>query len=322
MLNQENNKLFKSGDVFAQNYTIIEPHNPIPVGQAYKANDIRSNKSVVIKVLQLEKPIDPTSKKQFLHDTDIICSLKHLNIIPLHDAGILQNKIFYLVEDYLENSLERQTLTYCINGAERRRICWQEGVPIFLQVCQALDHVHKEGIIHRNLNPNNIRVTLDSNDELLARVTNFSIAPFVEIFPSEKTRFVDRSLFSDPTYTSPEQCQAKEPDQRSDIYSLGCIMYEAFCGVPPCADNDYLGIIDMHINSCPTAMSEIAPLSIYLEAIVIKCLQKKPDERFQSAKELLDELEAFHEEEKIKGTPAWLKRVSQRFSRALEKCGS
>ena len=313
----EENNFLETGDIFAQHYRIIEKCKSIAKGQAYKAEDTKSGKLVIVKILCLKQPIDPVSRTRFYHKTGIACSFKHPNIIPLHNAGILENKTLYIVEDYIEDCREYQTLALCINNDKQDHLttCWQEGVPIFRGVCLALDHAHKRGLIHRDLNPRNIIVSLDDKGELFAKVTNFSIPPFIGILPNEKTSFGDQQVFSDPAYMSPEQCRGIKADHLSDIYSLGCIMYEAFYGTPPIKGSNDLATIYMHVNNWPILPPEIIsypPLPKYIEAIVVRCLDKEPRRRFPSAKAVLKELDCFCEWEKIRTSqPKWLRQLSQ-----------
>ena len=309
----EENPVFAANEIIAEKYQIIELVGRGSMGLVYKAKHIPLNRNVAIKVLTPDKPLDPVSKKRFEREAYVVASINHPNIVTVHDSGVLKNGMLYLVMEYLEGETLADLLT------SSPKLDFKTAVPIFMQVCAALDYAHSQDVIHRDLKPSNIMLVKGLAGVQTAKVIDFSIAKFTKPKPDQKTITRPGDVFGSPFYMSPEQCQAKVLDHRSDIYSLGCVMYEALCGAPPLMGENAMTTIYMHVHRWPTPMSELVkdpPLPDYLEAIVVKALEKEPEERFQSARELLEELQCFYEQQTTKATlPSWLKQIGQIFSR-------
>ena len=214
--------------------------------------------------------------------------------------------MLYLDMEYIEG----QTLADLLQKSHR--LDFHTALPIFMQICEGLEHAHNADVIHRDLKPSNIMLVDNLRGKYTAKVIDFSIAKFSKPKPDQKTLTRPGDVFGSPLYMSPEQCQGKAVDHRSDIYSLGCIMYEILCGEPPLVGNNPMATIYMHVNMWPTPISELVTdprLPSYLEAIIVRTLQKEPEERFKSAKELFDELEYFcNEKAKSSKTPKWLNK--------------
>jgi serine/threonine-protein kinase len=299
---------FSPSDIIADRYQIVEFISRGNMGLVYKAKDLELKRTVAIKLLSPDKPLDFVSKKRFEREAIVIASLNHPNIVTLYNSGILKNGMLYLDMEYIEG----QTLADLLRT--NHRLDFHTALPIFMQICEGLEHAHNADIIHRDLKPSNIMLVDKRRGKYTAKVIDFSIAKFTKPKPDQKTITRPGDIFGSPLYMSPEQCQAKVIDQRSDIYSLGCIMYETLCGEPPLVGNDAMATIYMHVHSWPTPMSEIITkpkLPSYLEAIIVKTLQKEPEKRFESVRELLDELECFYNEETKSKMPKWLNKFSR-----------
>ena len=305
--------LLSVGEVIADRYKIIDVISRGSMGLVYRANDSKFNRTVAIKVSLPDKPLDDEAQRRFKRETEIVGKLDHANIVSVHDAGVLENGLLYLVMEYIEG----QTLTDLLKTNKKLDI--DTAVQLFRQISTALEYAHGKDIIHRDLKPSNIMIITDSRGKRSAKVIDFSIAKFTKPKPDDNTISRPGDIFGSPLYMSPEQCQAKDLDQRSDIYSLGCVMYEALCGVPPIMGSNAMVTIYMHVHSWPTLPSKIIkdpPLPLYLEAIVVRCIVKDPDQRFQSATELLEELECFCNSDKKKtAQDGWLKQLSAAFSK-------
>ncbi len=304
---------FSSGEMITDRYQIIDVISRGSMGVVYRATDLKFNRVVAIKFSLPDKPLNDKSKERFERETRVVGLLQHQNIVSVHDSGVLPNGMLYLVMEHIDG----QTLTDLLKNGKKLDI--DTAVPIFMQICKALNHAHGRDVIHRDLKPSNIMLVNDNDDpdKLLAKVIDFSISKFTRPKPDQKTISRPGDVFGSPLYMSPEQCQAKELDQRSDIYSLGCIMYEAFCGAPPIIGNNAMATIYMHVHNWPTRPSKIIknpPLPVYLEAIIVRCLNKDPSLRFQSAKELLDELECFYNGDKKKRS-GWLNQLAELMHR-------
>jgi len=168
----------------------------------------------------------------------------------------------------------------------------------FAVFCQALDgmqHAHEKGVVHRDLKPSNLMLLRSESGQLKVKVVDFGIAKLLPQQGREENKLTQTGeIFGSPMYMSPEQCRGDELDARSDIYSLGAVMYEALTGRPPFSGNNMLETMYMHINDQPPALGKSAfdvKVNEQLEAIVLRSLAKDPAQRFQSAKQVKDALE-------------------------------
>ena len=164
-------------------------------------------------------------------------------------------------------------------------------LPLFAKICSALAHAHEHGIIHRDLKPAN--VMLLPNEEV--KLLDFGVAKFLHAGEIDQVATQTGFAIGSPPYMSPEQCQGKQLDERSDLYSLGCLMYETLAGVNPVIGKNGLETIQRHLKYTPRRFSQVAPeLNIPepVELMISKALQKSPDNRYQTANDLLQDLEA------------------------------
>ncbi len=286
-----NTTVFKTDDILAGKYQIIKFLSRGNTGAVYQARHIMLNKLFAIKVLSPVEPLKYTSTERFQREAHAAASLSHPNIISVHDFGVLPSDTLYLAMEYLEG----ETLAHLLEKEDR--LDYRQALPIFIQVCLALEYAHSQGLIHRDLKPSNIMLVQDYKGDQLAKVIDFSIAKFTNQKPNQRTITKPGQIFGTPLYMSPEQCQGKKPDHRSDIYSLGCVMYETLCSVPPLMGDSLLTTIFKHVNELPIPFSQHAknpPIPKDLEAIVFKALAKQPENRFQSAGEMRAALEMFN----------------------------
>ena len=184
----------------------------------------------------------------------------------------------------------------------------EEALDVFIQVTDALAYAHAKDIIHRDIKPSNIIVSIDS--DRVVKVVDFGIAKMLKKDKrNELTE--DSEIIGTPYYMSPEQCQGDPLDARSDIYSTGCVLYQALSGRPPFAQRNPVKIILQHLNEKPKSFREAFPtlkVPQTLEAIILKCLEKRPSDRYQSASALCDDLVAM----RVGRKPRGLSRVNVR----------
>jgi len=281
---------FSPGEKFGERYTIIEEVGRGGMGTAYKAEDKELGTTVVLKMIRPDLASRPDMVEQFKKETLLGRAVSHENVVRIHDLGEV-DKIKYISMDYIkgENLSEliqtsgTLTLATCLN------ITWQIG--------QALKAAHRKGIVHRDLKPSNVMI--DNSGRVF--VTDFGLAKSVAVPKGHP----DRRLVGTPKYFSPEQARGEELDQRSDIYSLGVMMYEMVTGVPPFDADTMEGYAHMHISQRPSPPSKInRALPPSCEKIILKCLEKRKEDRYQSVEELLLDLEA---QKKPRQTPAdWI----------------
>lgn len=276
---------FSPGEKFGERYTIIEEVGRGGMGTAYKAEDKELGTTVVLKMIRPDLASRPYMIEQFKKETLLGRAVSHENVVRIHDLGEV-DKIKYISMDYIkgENLHELIQTSGTLTLATCLHITWQIG--------QALKAAHHKGIIHQDLKPHNVMI--DNSRRVF--VMDFGLAKSVAL-PKDHP---DRRPIGTPRYFSPEQAQGEELDQRSDIYSLGVIMYEMVTGGPPFEADTMEGYAHKHISQKPSPPSKVNPaLPPSCEKIILKCLEKRKEDRYQSVEELLTDLEAQKETSKI-----------------------
>jgi serine/threonine protein kinase len=274
------------GSTFAERYEIVEKLGTGGMSVVYKARQKYMDNFVAIKVLHPQLGADPVNFERFLQEAKAAASLKHPNIVQVFDFGTSDGKAFLIME-----LLEGQTLDLILE--DNGRLPVGRALNIFTQACDGLFHAHSKGIIHRDLKPGNLALVQESGKEIV-KVVDFGIA---KIIPQDGSKAQELTaageVFGSPLYMSPEQCQGKTLDARSDIYSLGCVMYETITGMPPLMGANSFETMNMHVGERPQTMRLHAPDLDIPEAIdscVMKTLKKEANRRPQTMLELKDDL--------------------------------
>ncbi len=278
------------GTTFAEQYEILALLGCGGMGEVYKARHKLLDQVVAVKVLQKHLCSSQDSLERISQEGRAAPFLDHPNIVKIRHLGITDEGRPFLVMDYLEGS----TLSEILERVGRLDV--KRFHSIFAQCLDALAHAHRSGIVHRDLKPANIMVGPGDRTKVL----DFGLAKILptEGVPAAKAPLAltqAGALVGSPCYMSPEQCLGQVPDCRSDIYSLGCVMYEAltgkqaFCGATP------LDTMYRHINSpTPDPARDVPEISLSpsLCQLILQCLEKNPHDRFQSAGQLKAALEA------------------------------
>ncbi|HEY9718256.1 MAG TPA: serine/threonine-protein kinase [Trichormus sp.] len=258
----------------------------------YKARHIMMKKVLAVKTLLPHLVLHPHSLERFRQESQAASNLHHPNIVTIHNFGFTAEGQPYLVMDYLEGT-SLQALIRRDRYLPVDRACH-----IFAQIVDALSHAHSHGVIHRDLKPSNILLVEQDGDHHFAKIVDFGIAKLLPQEGSDSLALTQTGeLFGSPLYMSPEQCKGEQLDAKSDVYSMGCLMYEALTGKPPLTGDNTLEVLYKHINEVP------APLSTHgvrvpakMENIIFKCLAKSPAQRYQNMDSLRDDLlELLHE---------------------------
>ncbi|PWT96883.1 MAG: hypothetical protein C5B53_08785 [Candidatus Melainabacteria bacterium] len=245
----------------------------------YKAKQLRVDRPVAIKTLQLRVDTKPVYRERFQREISSLCKLSHPNIVTVFDCIIGEDDQPYIVMDYLSGrSLEALIKD---NGP----LDIERFARISIQICGALDHAHRKGIVHRDLKPGNIVLMDDEMD--FVKVVDFGLAKI-----GEEGRKLTQSgeLWGSPPYMSPEQCMGGSVDLRSDIYSLGILMYEMLAGQDPFHEAvTVFELIQKHVSTQPPRLSEVNPQVVVppaLESVIFKALEKDREQRYQSGQQL------------------------------------
>ncbi|MBP9092042.1 serine/threonine protein kinase [bacterium] len=273
------------GQVFADQYEIISVLGTGGMSVVYKARHRLMDRIVAIKLLHDDS--DKVAIERFKHEAKASSALKHQNIISIYDFGIVGSQA-YLVMDCLDGKNLSEVLD------EIGHLALDRAVHIFRQTCMGLEHAHKNGILHRDLKPSNLVLIKGEDGSELVKIVDFGIAKVLPHAAKEQTRLTQTGdIFGSPLYMSPEQCQAKSLDNRSDIYSLGCLMYESLAGVAPLRGDTAYDTMTMHVSQTPRSFSEVVPelnINKSMEALIFRCLEKLPENRYQSITEVLQDL--------------------------------
>ncbi|HLR34234.1 MAG TPA: Stk1 family PASTA domain-containing Ser/Thr kinase [Tissierellales bacterium] len=268
------------GKVLGGRYEIKEKVGGGGMGIVYKARCRLLNRFVAVKVLREEFVSDEQFIKNFRKESQAAASLSHPNIVGIYDVGVEKGEehdIHYIVMEYVDG----KTLSEVIK--EKGRLSPKETIDYSLQIAEALEHAHKNQIIHRDIKPHNIMVTKDGR----IKVTDFGIARAA----TSSTLTATSSVVGSAHYFSPEQARGGFTDEKSDIYSLGIVMYEMITGSVPFNGDSPISIALKHVQEEVTPPSEInSDVPQGIEAIINKCLRKNSVERYKDARELIADL--------------------------------
>ncbi len=269
-------------------YEILEKIGQGGMGVVYRARHKELNKHFAIKMLHPEHSKDPINIKRFQQEARSASMLEHPNLISIYDSGIAPDGAPYLVMDFVKG----QSLEGLLN--KEGFIELDRFFAIMAQVCEALQHAHSAGVIHRDIKPSNIMITGDDHE--IVKLVDFGIARVMQPTTKSMTKLTQSNdVLGSPVYMSPEQCLGYQLDERSDIYSLGVVMYECLAGTPPFAADNAIQVIVKQLQQDARPINRLRPdagVPPALEQIVMQCLDKDPDSRFQSVGELNMALDA------------------------------
>jgi eukaryotic-like serine/threonine-protein kinase len=249
----------------------------------YKARNQLTGQFVAIKVLKRHEQFSFADIERMKREARALRSLFHPNIVRAHSFGFLDSGEPYLVLDFLSG---RGLDEYIVAGGLHLR--WI--LEVLIQICRGLSCAHDGGLIHRDLKPSNVMI-IDSPEAgaLLVKLLDFGTAKSVVSQPDELVLTQKGIIFGSPYYISPEQISGHPFDKRTDLYSLGCLMYELMSGKLPHEGKTDLDTLTSHLHNTPLSFSEIAfdrHIPYDVEEIVFKCMEKNPDRRFQTAGEV------------------------------------
>jgi serine/threonine protein kinase len=265
-------------------FRLIEQIGTGGMGVVYRARDERLERDVAVKVLNAKTLADVTAQARFRREALVLSRLNHPNVEAVYDFHSEQG-LDYLVLEYVPGvSLD--------DRLEKGPLAENEVVSLGVQLTRGLAEAHARGVLHRDLKPGNLRVT----PEYILKILDFGLAQLFGV-PDERT-LTDAEMVTmeapssggTPPYMAPEQLQRKEPDVRSDIYSAGAVLYEMATGSRPFPQRGQM-LWEAILHSLPAAPRTLnKDISPELEAIILKCLEKDPNIRYQSAGELLGDL--------------------------------
>lgn len=273
------------GKFLDNRYEILEKIGSGGMAVVYKARCHRLNRLVAIKILKSDLAQDPDLRRRFHAESQAVAMLSHPNIVSVYDVNHSDN-IDYIVMELIEGI----TLKQYIN--KKGILNWKEALHFTTQIAKALEHAHSRGIIHRDIKPHNIMILKDGN----VKVADFGIARFL----STQNTLTQETLGS-VHYISPEQAKGGQVDARSDIYSVGVVMYEMLTSRLPFEGDSAVSIAIQHISSIPLMPREINPdIPVGLEEITMHAMDPNLETRYPSATALLADLEEFRKNPSIR----------------------
>ena len=253
------------------------------MGLVYRVTHTRLNKALAIKVLRRENTRDEEVLARFRREAESASAIGNQHIVDINDFGTLRDGSTYFVMECLEGMDLIEAMDVAHRMPEERAL------HIAAQICKALGAAHDAGIVHRDLKPENVFLTRRNDTADFVKVLDFGIAK-VANGPKRLTR--QGEVLGTPHYMSPEQCEGEDVDHRTDIYALGVLLYEMLTGHVPHDADTMMGILTKHLYEDPIPPKVRVPqVSKELEQVILRCLDKRPEQRYQTMRELELDLE-------------------------------
>ena len=274
----------KPGSTFAGNYEIQNCLGAGGMSAVYLAKHKHMDTLVAVKLVHAQFASDPKYVQRFKREAQATRLLVHPNIAQTHDFGITGQGLAYLIMDYIEG----------VNLGDRVEavgaLGWQEAVPLFLQICEGLKFAHEHNVVHRDLKPANVMLATPAGKQVTAKIVDFGLAKAHDLGSQKLTRTGE--VLGSPIYMSPEQCRGESVDLRSDIYSMGILMYEVLTSEPPFVGTTIFDTLNLQIAALPPEMPKHLDVPKWLQLIVFKALEKIAEFRQPTVQDLINELQA------------------------------
>lgn len=256
------------------------------MGVVYEGHHPIINRKVAVKMIHTHL-LSELMVRRFQQEGRAASQLDHANLLRIFDFGVTPLGQPYMVMEFLEG----QSLSKVLK--DKGKLDVDVAIDIFIQACDGLSHAHARGVLHRDLKPSNFVLLGDAEKGYTLRIVDFGIAKVLADDEERGKLTQTGELIGSPFYMSPEQCKGESADYRSDIYALGCVIYETLTGSPPFKDDNQMAVIMAHINEEPSSLylvcqdKAIPPM---LESVVRRTLAKRPENRYQSMGEMKTDL--------------------------------
>jgi serine/threonine protein kinase len=276
------------GKLIGDNYLVIEF-----IGKGFNGNVFKVNREgipgiFVLKILQPNDRFTTRQNTRFLAQAKLVKELDHHSVLSVYDAGVTDDQCPFIITDYFGSERLSDTLD------EDGPLDEKTALDVFIQIAEALIHAHYMGVTHRDVKPSNVRVKEEDDGSKTVKLADCGVGKMYPD-PNRETRyFTENGMeYGDARYMSPEQYSGATADHRADIYSFGCLMYEVLTGRPPFIADKVSMLIYKHVKKRPRSIDERFPelqISQDLDRLIMRCLQKLPDNRYQSVSDLRDDL--------------------------------
>jgi serine/threonine protein kinase len=278
------------GSVIQNRYEVEEPIGRGGMSSVYRARDLNSGQKVAFKVMHAHLLDNPANVRRFRREAQAANKVRHPHAVQIFDVGVTPNGSPYIIMDYLDGPSLSDVI------AENGKLPVERCLKIFIQACEGMSHVHELGVLHRDLKPSNIVLVKEGDEKDYVKVVDFGIARVLaEEARSTLSKTPTGHALGSPPYMSPEQCRGLSVDKRADIYSMGCLMYEALTGRVPLEGETIVETMYKQVHELPKSLDGVESdvrVVERLEKILFKALSKDPNNRQQSMDELKKELES------------------------------
>ena len=275
---------FAAGSIFAGKYEIGDRLGSGGMSTVYLAKHKFLSKNVAVKVLHSNLASDAKSVQRFQMEAKAAFELTHPNLLTIYDFGISQDGQAFIVMDYIEGE--------SLADLVQREGCVDltQALPLFYDICLGLAHAHEKNVLHRDIKPSNVML-LQGQSRIVAKIVDFGLAKSYDESAMKLTQTGE--IFGSPLYMSPEQCQGAALDNRSDIYSLGCLFYESLSGIPPIKGDSAYDTFKRKFSDTPPPFDPSLNIPGWLSALIMSMLSVRKDERPASAQTVAKSFASF-----------------------------
>lgn len=276
------NVKIKTGTLIGGAYKLLSLLGRGGMGDVYRARHIVLGKDFAVKLLTGQE-LNNTNWLRFQTEARVISRLDHKNIVKVYNLGLHENVLPFYAMDLLEG----EPLDAVLQRLGPLSI--EDCLPLYLQVLDGLHYAHRHGVVHRDIKPANIMLIVDEGPVPIVKLLDFGIAKLSSLDNRlSQSLTAPGEIFGSPYYMSPEQCLGQKVDPRSDVYSVGCALFETLTGRPPFRGENSFKTICMHNSENPPSLKDATGMEFpaAMEHVVARCLKKKPEERYQSMKEM------------------------------------